>query len=92
MVIFSLMTALARSPPQGRSGGGAFGVYVATVVVTAGRADMMRALHFTAIAALGMSIALECEMRPAHVAAGFAGFLLRYCHFSVPEAFEFANF
>jgi hypothetical protein len=51
-----------------------------TVVMAAMAADVMRALQFAAIAALGVRLDHQGLMAPAHAFAGRAGFTLRYGH------------
>src|SRR3546814_8658629 len=49
------------------------------VVVTAGRADMMRALQLTAARAFVIAARREGIVRPAHVTPRFSNFSLRNC-------------
>src|SRR4051812_9502473 len=59
---------------------------LASIVMAAGRANVVRTLHLAAIRALVVARRREGMMRAAHVAARFRGFLLGDSHieYSLP--------
>src|SRR6185437_10445457 len=48
--------------------------------MAAGLANVVRTLHLTAIRAFDIAGRRQMVVRPAHIAAGFAGFLFRHSH------------
>src|SRR5581483_457166 len=75
--------SLTSSPPVVRDGSRRLcraRHHLAAIVMAAGRAEVMRALHFAAIRAFDIARRLQRMVRTAHVAAGFGDFLLRNYH------------
>jgi hypothetical protein len=68
--------------PEGEpgSGGPAAGYNLTVIVMTAGAADMVRPLKFTAILALNRGCGFQSVVGATHVAARLRGLFLRYSH------------
>jgi hypothetical protein len=80
MLIPSLTARLPRLAGFGSGGLRRLRHYLAVVVMTTGRAQMMRLLQLAAIRAFGIGRRLQRMMRATHVAAGGRGFSLRDGH------------